>query len=198
MTVRHITDEMGDLSATPGSRLWAIAVADVLRRELHTTTHSREHLDAMTTAFREHEGWHHLITESGRAFGSWREFCEARVPFGLGYDPEALDKLLREARSVEERRRRVYDLSAQGKSSREIAETLGVDRATVLRDRRTGANAPHASEPKQQVRKRGSVSISVVNPLTAAQALSRHFSPAQLEALIEHLQYLLQKDAVQR
>lgn len=36
-------------------------------------------------------------------FTSWRAFCLARLPFGLGYDPDALDAVVKERMTAQER-----------------------------------------------------------------------------------------------
>jgi hypothetical protein len=75
---------------------------------------------------------------------------EMGVPEALGLTQEewAQRRLAGHVRlSIPERRQVVGELTAQGRSSREIGEALGVDHATVLNDRRgAGENSPAAQD----------------------------------------------------
>ena len=87
-------DEVGDLSAAPGSRPWAVAVRDELRASVNDTKSKAEHLQSWRDAMVRYEGWRQLSDERGRPFASFRAFCQARPPFGLGYRPEFIDALI--------------------------------------------------------------------------------------------------------
>jgi hypothetical protein len=93
----------GDLSAPPGSRPWAIAV----RRELQSAIHDREsdtmNLKRFLLLMEEHEGYKALTDARGKTFRSYRAFCEARHPIGLGYDPEMLQLVIAERKTAEQR-----------------------------------------------------------------------------------------------
>jgi|GEM_PF-1781432 len=93
----------GDLSAPPGSRPWAIAV----RRELQSAIHDRESdtltLKRFLRLMEQHEGYKALTDARGRPFRSYRAFCEARHPIGLGYDPEVLQLVIDERKEAKER-----------------------------------------------------------------------------------------------
>jgi hypothetical protein len=44
----------------------------------------------------KHEGYRQLVDPTGEPFTSYRAFCEARLPWGLGYPPEVIDAIIRE------------------------------------------------------------------------------------------------------
>jgi hypothetical protein len=104
----------GDLSAPPGSRPWAIAV----RRELQSAIHDRESdtltLKRFLRLMEEHEGYKALTDARGETFRSYRAFCEARHPIGLGYDPEMLQLVIDERKAAQARASTAGPLAAHG------------------------------------------------------------------------------------
>jgi len=104
----------GDLSAPPGSRPWAIAV----RRELQSAIHDRESdtltLKRFLRLMEEHEGYKALTDAHGQTFRSYRAFCEARHPIGLGYDPEMLQLVIAERKTAQARATDAVPLAVPG------------------------------------------------------------------------------------
>jgi hypothetical protein len=88
--------EAGDLSAPPGSRLWAIAMRGEMRLCLNDTTSNRDRLTWMHDAMIEHKGYLQLVSQSGTSFRTFRSFCEEPKPWGLGYSESVLQKLIEE------------------------------------------------------------------------------------------------------
>ena len=50
--------------------------------------------------FEEHQGYRQLEDEQGQPFQSLGAFASARIPFGLGYDPEVILHLQQETRDM--------------------------------------------------------------------------------------------------
>lgn len=110
-------DEVGDISAPPGSREWALAVRLELQSVLHDTTYSGERLQRLLRAMEQHAGYQHLAGSDGEPFLTYRAFCIAAPPFGLGYDPAVLDRLGREGKTAQTRMADVAPLRSPGRPS---------------------------------------------------------------------------------
>jgi len=115
----------GDLSAPPGSRPWAIAV----RRELQSAIDNREsdtmNLKRFLLLMEQHEGYKVLTDARGRPFRSYRAFCEARHPIGLGYDPEMLQLVIAERKTAEQRATATTELREHRRPTIEEASNKG-------------------------------------------------------------------------
>jgi hypothetical protein len=98
-------DEVGDLAAPPGSRDWAVAVRLQLQASLNAFPGSTQHLSNLRDLMREHKGYRHLTDHRDRPFATYAAFCKEPQPYGLGYDPEVIDRLANEGarRTPEER-----------------------------------------------------------------------------------------------
>ena len=97
--VRYSTlGEIGDLSAPPGSRDWAIAVCLDIQMTLNNVKGNADHLDTMTDLIRQHEGWKHLASQKGKPFRCYEAFCVEPQPFGLGYRPQDIERIIGERR----------------------------------------------------------------------------------------------------
>lgn len=85
-------EEVGELSAPPGSRLWAIAVKEELVSALVNTSFSVEHLRSWRDSMQRLSGYRQLVDERGQPFETYEDFCRARPPFGLGCEPSDIDR----------------------------------------------------------------------------------------------------------
>ncbi len=50
-----------------------------------------------------------FLDEHGQPFPSYKAFCEARPPFGLGYDPLTLETMIAERKTAEQRAGRDFE-----------------------------------------------------------------------------------------
>lgn len=91
--------ESGDLAAPPGSQPWAIAVRLQIQSLLKDNGIRVKQLRTWLEAIEQHSGYRLLTDENGKSFGSYVEFCKAKQPWGLGYPPEEIDKILKELES---------------------------------------------------------------------------------------------------
>lgn len=91
--------ESGDLAAPPGSQPWAIAVRLQIQSLLKDNGIRVKQLRTWLEAIEQHSGYRLLTDENGRSFCSYVEFCKAKQPWGLGYPPEEIDKILKELES---------------------------------------------------------------------------------------------------
>lgn len=110
---------VGDPDAEPGSREWAVACRLRLQSELHTLRDEFtvagwlvEGVETAIAAMQRHRGYATLLKEDGAPFASWRQFCETRQPFGLGYAPEAIAALLAEHQGTKEKAQAVATAAA--------------------------------------------------------------------------------------
>lgn len=89
----------GELNAPPGSRPWAIAVRLELQSALHDAAFNAQQLKAWRDLMKQFSGYHQLVDERGQPFKTYEELCKAKPPFGLGYEPSDIDKIIQELAS---------------------------------------------------------------------------------------------------
>jgi hypothetical protein len=83
--MREMTLGIGDLSAPPGSREWAIAVRAQIQVAIKDSSSDRENLQAWLALMERHQGYKSLENARGRKFNSYEDFCMERLPYGLCY-----------------------------------------------------------------------------------------------------------------
>lgn len=197
-------DEVGDLAAEPGSRAWAVAVRGKLHEHLHDSESSalalREYADAMV----RFEGFRQLTDASGFPFRTFEAFCRERSPFGLGYDPAAIERIVEERRSAqvraqaplslldpgpptkEERDDKGYDITVRGTGSDYLTARIARDRPDILKRMQAG----EFPSVRAAAREAGLVKQEFRAPLTVegiARGVRKHFTPEQIDALVEAL-----------
>lgn len=96
-----VLDELGDLYATKGSRPWAIAVRDMLNEALHDQEFSVGSVRDWYDSIREHDGWKVLTDQNEKLFVSFEAFCTHRKPFGLGHNPDYIERIIQERKDKE-------------------------------------------------------------------------------------------------
>jgi hypothetical protein len=116
-----IMGEVGNLSAPPGSRDWAIAVRLELQFTLNNVKGDAEHLDDMIALIREHQGYRQLTNRKGRPFLSYESFCVEPQPFGLGYRTEDINRIIGERRATA----RAKDRAEQATPLKAVGAPLG-------------------------------------------------------------------------
>lgn len=88
--------DVGDLNAPIGSPKWATAVRLAIQMALADVSTDTEHLDEMLRLFRQHEGWRQLESKTGAPFPTYESFCTEERPWGLGYDPKTIERIVQE------------------------------------------------------------------------------------------------------
>ncbi len=88
--------EHGDLSATPGTRAWAVAVKREIDASLGDIQSQHEHLILMLGGMKEHAGYRVLASRDGQPFQSHEEFCITPQPHGLGYALSDIEAIINE------------------------------------------------------------------------------------------------------
>jgi hypothetical protein len=68
---------------------------------LHDAEFSADSAKRWLDVMKMHEGWRQLEDQKGNRFLSFELFCQERRPFGLGYCPDAIDRIIRERREKE-------------------------------------------------------------------------------------------------
>lgn len=92
--------DMGDLSATPGSTAWARAVRSELSILISQETSSVRHVRDWLRALQDTTGYKQLDDADGYPFQSLKDFAITAPPFGLGFDPDIVVALLEETREL--------------------------------------------------------------------------------------------------
>lgn len=100
-----MVQEAGSPDAPPGSRPWAVYERNRIIAMLRDASQDALHLELARDAMVRHEGWRVLSDASGRPFRSYEAFCVAPQPFGLGYSPTLIDRIIdeRKAQTVADR-----------------------------------------------------------------------------------------------
>lgn len=93
-------DDIGDLTAPPGSPAWAKAIRLHLQRMLSQATTSVQAVRNYVAALERTHGYQHLDDAYGHPFPSLRAFATAKPPAGLGYDAEVLTSIAQETREM--------------------------------------------------------------------------------------------------
>jgi hypothetical protein len=93
-------DDPGDLSAPKGSRPWARAIRYRLGRLAREGTTKVRDFQSYLTLFEDTQGYRQLEDPQGQPFQSLGAFASARIPYGLGYDPEIILHLQHETRDM--------------------------------------------------------------------------------------------------
>ncbi len=102
MKTRTVTlGDIGDPSAPPGSKAWATWIHTELHCVLAETKGKSDHIKSLVDLMVQHKGYRHLCDGSGRAFKTYEEFCTAPHPYGLGYRPEDIDRVIGERAHAE-------------------------------------------------------------------------------------------------
>jgi hypothetical protein len=92
--------DMGDLAAPQGSLSWIKAVHVEAKAALKDARVAREHVECWVKALLEDNRYRQLRDADGKPFLLWSVFCKADQPFGLGYDPEAIDAIIAERPAI--------------------------------------------------------------------------------------------------
>jgi hypothetical protein len=93
-------DDPGDLSAPKGSKPWARAIRYRLGRLAKEGTTKVRDFQSYLTLFEDTQGYRQLEDAQGQPFQSLGAFASARIPYGLGYDPEIILHLQHETRDM--------------------------------------------------------------------------------------------------
>ncbi len=197
--------DAGDLTAPPGSQRWAIAVRMRIQNKLSDYDSNASRLKRLIADMAQHEGYKELYDPSGQPFTSWRAFCLARLPFGLGYDPDALDAVVKERMTAQERAKEPKELHQHGEvgngrvcvtNSTPVSKSIDADYLTarIARDRPDILERMKAGEytsVRQAALDAGIVKPRLSVPATlegAERAIRRQFTSAEIQQLIDRLQ----------
>ena len=212
MSTRYsVLGEVGDLAATPGSREWAVAVRLRIHAALSSVKGESQHIESMIGLMREHRGYRSLTDSRGRPFATYEGFCCERQPFGLGYRPADIDRIIgeRKAREAKDRAEAALPLMPNGgdRKSRDqldvikliasapisggtsadyLAARIARDRPDIL-DRMKAGEYPsvRAAALDAGIVKR--TATIPLDPTRAARIIVKHFTPEAARTLAAEL-----------
>jgi hypothetical protein len=93
-------DDLGDLQAPKGSQPWARAVRYQLQTLARQSKTSVRDFQTYLKLLEESGGYQQLEDGEGRPFTTLSAFAVAKMPFGLGYDPEIILHIQEETRDM--------------------------------------------------------------------------------------------------
>lgn len=96
-----VFDELGSLDAEPGCREWAIAVRLEIQGLLKDQESNARHLQAWVRLMEQHAGYRQLTDRRGQTFKTYESFCKECPPFGLGYESDVIDRIIKERESAQ-------------------------------------------------------------------------------------------------
>lgn len=202
-----VLGEVGNLEAPPGSREWAIAVRQEIRSTLNSVQGESKHIEEMVALMREHRGYRQLSDARGRPFATYEAFCCERQPFGLGYRPDDIARIVgeRRAKEAKDRAENVLPLLPVGRpegtnkpSVRSISygETADYLTARIARDHPGILDRMKAGEfrsVRAAALEAGIVKPTAslpLDPIRAARIIRKHFTGEQWSALLAELRRL--------
>jgi hypothetical protein len=209
MKIRTSTlDEIGDLSAPPGTRDWAVAVCLDIQATLNDVKGDAEHLDVMVGLIREHKGYRQLADKRGRPFATYEAFCVAPQPYGLGYRREDIERIIgeRKARTTAEKavvslpmmeaRRptkeeqasnRVVNTVTRGSTNADyLTARIARDRPDILERMKAGEFPSVRKAALEAGIVRPTITLPI-DPDAALRLIVKHFPREALDALIDGL-----------
>lgn len=95
-----LSEGRGDPTAPPGSRSWAVAVRMQIQGYLKDAQTNVQAVRGRVKLMERYAGYAALDDASGKAFASFSEFCRARQPYGLGYDPDVIEAIKAEEKNL--------------------------------------------------------------------------------------------------
>ena len=195
-------DEFGDPEAPIGSRPWAIALRYRIHSLIKDADASARFLRSAVQLMEEHQGYQSLQDEQGEPFRTFEAFCVARSPFGLGYDPSILRRIIDERESAQARAMEpkiVRDEAGRQVKGSNTTNSIEGDRgadyltARIARDRpdilermKIGEYTSVRSAALEAGIVKPRVSVAT-NPESFARAALKYLDEDQVERLIELL-----------
>ena len=202
-------EDAGDIGAAPGSRAWATAVRWQAHAALKDERSKARHLAVLLGLIREHKGHAVLSGGDGEPFVSFEAFCQAPMPFGLGYDLAAIERIIEERKSAEARAMRARPQAAprpgeigngrgrgdnitstgRGTNADYLAARIARDRPDIL-ERMKAGGYPSVRAAAIEA---GIVKVrwaAPTDPVALARAIRRRLAPAEFAefaALIDEL-----------
>lgn len=133
-------DDPGDLNAEKGSVAWARAIRYQLRKLGDNSKTTLSQFQTYLRLLDETHGYQQLDTEDGHPFPSLTAFASARVPFGLGYDPEVILQIQQETRDM-----------LLGEKVRELRDGPGPPEGNQNARKNNGSNYYHCYEELEAI-----------------------------------------------
>lgn len=208
-----MVQEAGSPDAPPGSRPWAVYERNRIIAMLRDASQDALHLELARDAMVRHEGWRVLTDAGGRSFRSYEAFCVAPQPFGLGYSPTLIDRIIdeRKARTAREMAEEPKPQPTRG----EVGKGRPLDRSDIIRPKiRNGTDPEYLTariardHPDILERMKAgefpsvraaaleagiiklTTTLRVDDPRQTARALARQFSPDDLLVIADELRAL--------
>ena len=72
-----------------------------IQGQLEDAESSVRHLRVWLKAMEKHAGYKQLTNRQGQPFKTYEAFCQERQPFGLGYESDVIDRIVKERESAQ-------------------------------------------------------------------------------------------------
>lgn len=178
-------DDLGDPHADPGSKPWAIWVANEIRVTLYDKQQSGARLQSLTQSFKDHDGYKPL------GYRTWPDFCKRKLQTTPDeVEEETQLRLGHHGTNQHAEGHYNYNvLDQQGTSSKYLAARLARDFPDTLTEVKQGKyRSMHAAAKAVGIVKDNPrISVDGADMAKAAALLASRLEPAQLAALISEL-----------
>lgn len=180
-------DDLGDPHAEPGSKPWAVWVANEIRKALYDNKQSGTRLQSLTQSFKQHEGYKPL------GYRTWPDFCKRK----LQTTPDEVEEetQLRLGQHGGDRRSSGFQpynckVETWGNSAEYKAARLARDFPDALAEVKPGGkyrSMNAAAKAVGIVKDKPRIAIDGEDMEKAAALLAKRLTPAQIGALISAL-----------
>ena len=199
-------DDLGDPHAEPGSKPWAVWVANEIRVTLYDKQQSGARLQSLTQSFKDHDGYKPL------GYRTWPDFCKRKLQTTPDEVEEQIElrKVGRPIQAILAKQDnltdynpdncKVYNMSTDyGNSSTYLAARLARDFPDTLTEVKQGKyRSMHAAAKAVGIVKdKPRISIDGADMTKAAALLASRLEQKQLAALISELVKRLDDDQLE-
>jgi hypothetical protein len=193
-------DDVGNLSAPPGSRPWSVAMRLEIQSVLRDERSSAEHMGTLLRLFVQHNGFRELEDDKGKRFPTFESFCLCKPPWGLGYSRDDIDRIIKERASAERRAEQAKPTAPSGRPKKgesptplpkgmhsdRLAARIARDRPDILERMKAGEYRSVRAAAKDAGIVKEKIQVPK-EPEGAARLLLKHFGAKQIKELIRLL-----------
>lgn len=98
VSVLEVLGATGNAQAEPGSEDWSVAIRLKIHRAFMDVESDLQNTRTLLQMMESNDGYKSLADRHGRPFDTFAAFCKAAPPYGLGRNPDVIDRIRTETR----------------------------------------------------------------------------------------------------